>query len=305
VKIQYLGAPGKLPVHIQGGGLQTKRLSLAIGSAQARSAILFAAFTGKTDLEISYPVLSRDHTERLFSYLGISIERSSNGELKFIYSEPRMQSSYTVPGDPSAAAYVAAAHVFQRKRSSLQLTNICVNPTRMGFFRLLERCGVPINYSAVCEMYGEPVGTVIVDGRWTKLHPFRIDSPSEFHSLIDEAPLAMAFAAMIPGKSIIANAGELSFKETNRLCTTRDMLAAFNVDVNVTSDSICVAGGKRLRPCKAPSFGDHRIAMTAAALGCAIEGRTTVEAGHCITTSFPRFAETMRAYGFNVHVNEG
>ena len=46
----------------------------------------------------------------------------------------------TVPGDPSSAAFFAAAAAII-PNSSITITNVLANPTRVGFFDILEKNG--------------------------------------------------------------------------------------------------------------------------------------------------------------------
>ncbi len=62
-----------LPVTIHGGQLRGLEYTSPVASAQVKSAILFAALTGGVAVTIREPYRSRDHTERLFAYLGFDI----------------------------------------------------------------------------------------------------------------------------------------------------------------------------------------------------------------------------------------
>lgn len=165
--------------------------------------------------------------------------------------------------------------------------------------------GVDVAYTHVNEAYGEPVGTVRIGPRPPVLRPFAIRDPFRFHSLIDEVPVAFALATQASGQSILEGGGELVFKETNRLESTRAMLSAFGVDVGVAGDTLWVHGGRPLRCGVVPSFGDHRIAMAAAALASCVPGTTRITAGACYATSFPDFAACMRQGGWDVAVARG
>jgi 3-phosphoshikimate 1-carboxyvinyltransferase len=205
---------------------------------------------------------------------------------------------YRVPGDPSAASCVVATRVL--RGGALSLPGICLNPTRTGFFALLAELGVPVVARDVRDEAGEPVGTLAVGPAPREIPSFTIANDERFHALIDEVPLAAALATRAAGRSSFLRAGELTFKETDRLASTRAMLAAFGAEVEVSGDALHVRGGRPLRAGVVPSAGDHRIAMAATALAASLPGVTRVEGGACVESSFPGFCAAMRAAGCDV-----
>nr|MDZ8059831.1 hypothetical protein [Nostoc sp. EkiNYC01] len=297
--IHYLGEPGCLPVVLKGGCLQDGIVQLRIGSAQARSAVLFAAFASERSVKIFYPIRSRDHTIRLFQYLGMDIQ-DLPGSVQIQGKCSQHLPEYHIPGDPSAAAFLAAAHIFQRRQTELILENICLNPTRIGFFEVLKECGIQVDYRDVRNAFGETVGTIVIRKISENLKPFQIKDSFLFHSLIDEIPLLVALAAIIPGQSSIFGAEELVFKETNRLLSSRNMLLAFGGQAKVVENSIHITGGLPLQAGIIHSFGDHRIAMTAAALAFSLPGSSKILLGECYKTSFPEFPNLMSLLGLNI-----
>lgn len=296
--LEYAEGEVRLPVRIRRAALRDGEVSLKVGSAQAHSAVALAAFGAGISAVIHQPVLSRDHTLRLMAHLGASVEASD----RVIRVRPGPRKPYPhhrIPADPSAAAYLAAAHLFARRESTLRLSGLCLNPTRLGFFDTLSECGFGVGYEDRDDAFGEPIGTVAIHPS-RGLRPIRMDQPFRFHAMIDEIPLAAAVAATLPGDSRFGRMRELEFKETNRLHTTRDMLAAFGGRIIADEEGLAVLGGAPLIAATVPSFGDHRIAMTAAALGCGLPGSTRVREGACAGTSFPGYAGTLRTLGHDV-----
>lgn len=296
-EITYLGKDGCLPLEIHHGNFNGGSVRLKIGSAQASSAIMFAAFASGCPVEITHKVRSRDHTERLLGYIGATIKSYDDltsmtdislGEIPY----------YHVPGDPSSAAFIAAAHVLQKRKCDCFIENVCLNPTRVGFFEILKKCGISIHYQDVKTVYGEPVGNIVIGPYNHNLTAFTVEGGYKFHSLIDEVPLLAAIACVIKGASYILNAAELVFKETNRLQTTKDMLRAFGADVEIANNGLYINGGKELESGVVPSFNDHRIAMTAAALASSLPGITRIIGGDCYQVSFVEFPNVMHSYGF-------
>jgi 3-phosphoshikimate 1-carboxyvinyltransferase len=296
--------PGHLPVRTLPGVLRGGSVSVTVGSAQARSVLLLAATAAGISLHVRYPVRSRDHTERLLRHLGVPLEDSGEAVAIRGAGVPPI-GALAIPADPSALAYPAAAHVLSGSRRTLAARGVCLNPTRTGFLELLKGMGVAIAYEDVIERFGEPVGTVLVGPRPPELRPFAIRDPSLLHALIDEVPVAFALASQVSGASTLEGGGELAFKETDRLDSTRAMLAAFGADVEVSGHALRIEGGRPLSCGLVPSFGDHRVAMAAAALATSLPGATRIAQGGCYRSSFPSFAECMRAGGWDVVPEHG
>ena len=297
--IEYLDEPGHLPLRLAPSRLHSGEVEMTVGSAQARSAILLAAAASGQRVKIRHPVHSRDHTERLLSYLGAALEIHEN-LIEIHGSRIRSVPELSIPSDPSAVAYPLAAHLLSETNGSLSFRGICLNATRTGFIALARSMGAVIDFEHVSEVCGEPVGIVTIGPGPPRLHPFVVDDDAVLHSLIDEVPLACALATRANGRSRVMGAGELVWKETNRLETTCRMLTAFGANVSVEKNGIWVEGGWMLRSGTIPSFGDHRVAMTAASLATALGGISTVEQGGCYANSTPGFVEMMRAGGWSM-----
>jgi 3-phosphoshikimate 1-carboxyvinyltransferase len=122
---------------------------------------------------------------------------------------------------------------------------------------------------------------------------------------IDEVPIVCALAARASGTTRIRDAGELRVKESDRLATMAQVLAAFGVQCTELPDGLDIEGTDApLRAAEVHSHGDHRIAMTAAVMGLVADGPTRINDAECITTSFPKFVGTLRALGADVSVEE-
>jgi 3-phosphoshikimate 1-carboxyvinyltransferase len=299
--IDYMREPGRLPVMVRSGITRAARIELAVGSAQARSAVLTACVTAGIPVSIRRSVRSRNHTERLLTAMGATIREDDDG-VEYAGGAIRQPPVIDVPGDPSLAAYAVATELLSPVPADVGLTirGVCLNPTRIGFLETLRRAGAGIAYRDVRQQAGEPVGTIEVHGGLAGVRPPQVADAFTLHSLIDEVPLLSAVASVIDGPSVIGAAQELSFKETNRLTTTTAMLRGFGARIRATLSSLHIDGGRPLQAGATDSFGDHRLGMTAATLAASLPGTTLVRGGTCHATSFPEFVDHMAALGVNL-----
>jgi 3-phosphoshikimate 1-carboxyvinyltransferase len=304
--ISYIAAKGRLPVRIRPSKFVGGTAELQVVSAQAASSLLLAAYAAGVPIKIRKVASARDHTERMLSALGTTVI-VEEGSIEFKPATRRREiGTWRIAADPSAAAYLAAAHVLSGRSKKLQLSNICLNPTRLGFFDFLSQCGATVDMRTNSEVFGEPVGTIEVSAAARLRPPCFWGGKSRIHSMIDEVPLAAAVAA-VAGPGTFTDCEELVFKETNRLMTTQQLLSAFACKSHVGENGIAVFERVAAKPLGnsvvVDSFGDHRIAMSAAVLACALRVKATILDGSCVVTSFPNFAAAMTQCGFPVHAS--
>ncbi len=275
---------GLPPLTIHGGGLSGIEYKLPVPSAQVKSCVLLAGLfaAGATTVVESMP--SRDHTERLLPIFGVPVER---GRLRCTVNggaAPRA-ASLTIPGDPSSAAFFAAAAALVPGGSVL-LENICLNPTRAAFFDVLEEMGAVVERLGRRSEAGEPVADLRV--AHGALKAFDIGG-SIIPSLIDEVPVLAVLAALAEGTSRIRDAGELRVKETDRLKAVADNLSRMGAAVRELPDGLEIDGSARLAGARIDSYGDHRIAMAFSVAGLVADGDTVIRDSSCADISFPGF----------------
>lgn len=273
---------------------------LPVASAQVKSAILFAALRARGITEVVETSPSRDHTERLFNGFGVPVHSLKNdagftsvtleGPQRF---EPR---NLRIPGDPSSAAYfVAAAMLLAGSR--LILEDISLNPTRIEFLSVLSSWGAEVRIVDSRSHLNEPVGTIHVEaGLHSAIHESdRIIGGARVPSLIDELPLLAVVGSQLPGGLRITDAGELRFKESDRLRATALNLRAMGVEVDENDDGLTIHGPVRLRGARIQSFGDHRIAMAFSIAALIADDESYVTDSDCVNISCPEFFQILNS----------
>jgi 3-phosphoshikimate 1-carboxyvinyltransferase len=283
------------PVWVHGGPLRGAELDTGVPSAQVKSACLFAGLLAEGSTSVREAVPTRDHTERMLRRMGVSVVERSGG-LWLTPPDRMVATGFSVPGDPSSAAFFAAAAALV-PGSTVSIRGVGLNPRRLGFFGVLRRMGarVEVEWTTPEAADVEPVGDLTVS--WGGLAGTDI-APAEVADLVDELPLFACLAAVAEGPSVVAGAGELRIKESDRIAATGDLLRALGADVVDTDDGWRIAGGARLVGAPVAVRGDHRLALCAAVLArCAVKGIVTVDTPQVTTVSFPGFLEALERLG--------
>ncbi len=277
------------PLAITGARLRGIAYRSPIASAQVKSSVLLAGLFAKGATSVTEPALSRDHTERLFDYLGIPLTRngltvSLTGQRSFAARD------IAVAGDLSAAAFflVGASLV---PDSDVTITGVGVNPTRTGILDVLRDMGVGIDLVNPHVQAGEPVADLRV--RSAPLHGIAIGS-DRIPQTIDEFPILCVAAACAQGETVISGAGELRVKESDRIATMAMELRRMGAEVEERPDGMRIIGGRPLKGALCRSHGDHRVAMSMTIAGLVASGETRVEDSACVATSFPEFDKKLR-----------
>src|SRR5690606_34594104 len=63
----------RLPIRIRGGALRPLQYDSPHASAQVKTAVILAGLTGSADVNVTEPILSRDHTERMLARIGVPL----------------------------------------------------------------------------------------------------------------------------------------------------------------------------------------------------------------------------------------
>lgn len=274
-----------VPLHIKGCQLNGIDYQSPVASAQVKSCVLLAGLRANGRTSVTEPALSRDHTERMLTGLGVGLEREGLS----VGLEPGQtwgSFEFAVPGDISSAAFwlVAASLI---PGSDILLEEVGINPTRTGVIDVLGQAGVRVGILDERESLGEPVADLRVVAPGT-LEAFEISSDL-VPRLIDEIPVLAVMATQAEGTSVIRDAKELRVKETDRITTVADGLRAMGANVEVFEDGMSITGPTPLHGAEIDAEGDHRIGMSFAIAGSIAQGKTTVLNADSIRTSYPDF----------------
>jgi 3-phosphoshikimate 1-carboxyvinyltransferase len=281
-----------LPLRIRGGPLRPLVWRLPVASAQVKSALLFAGLTGGVPVELDEPAKSRDHTERLLAALGAPLaERGTTVQLGDAggWLSALRDLELDVPGDASSAAFLVGAALLA-EGGALTLRDVGLNPTRIGFLRVLARMGASIHVVAERTETGEPIGDLVV--RPATLRGTEVPA-EEVPSLIDEVPLLAILATRARGETAFRAVGELRVKESDRLGLLAADLRALGAEAAVEGEDLVVWGGDTPPRGSVDTGGDHRLAMAFAVLATLPGARVRLSERTSPAVSYPGFFEDL------------
>ena len=289
---------GRLPLTIQGARDPIPiEYESPVPSAQLKSAVLLAGLAAPGETTVIEAEASRDHTERMLKHFGARIVTKPHGEHGrriVLQGQPELEpANIVVPADPSSAAFPMVAALIV-PGSELVLENVMTNPLRTGLFTTLREMGAAIETMATRDD-----GEEIADLRVVASKLKGVDVPPErAPSMIDEYPILAVAAAFAEGTTRMRGLKELRVKESDRLEATAAMLRNNGVAVEIEGDDLIVHG-KGMAPGggEVLTHMDHRIAMSALAMGLASEQPVRIDDSAFIATSFPGFVELMRRLG--------
>ncbi|MBN1661145.1 MAG: 3-phosphoshikimate 1-carboxyvinyltransferase [Anaerolineae bacterium] len=298
------------PLAIRGGELHGVDYCLPVASAQVKSALLLAGLYAEGPTRVTIPGPARDHTERMLRAMGAQVTNHKEGitspyqpanqpvyqALEITPAHPLAPLHLTIPGDISSAAFLIVAATLV-PGSQVTIEGVGVNPTRVGLLDVLRRMGAQVQVVAERGMAGEPVADLVV--RAAELGGTTVGG-DEVVRAIDELPVLAVAATQAEGETVVRDAAELRFKETDRIVTTVAELRRLGAEIEARPDGFVMSGPVRLRGARVKSHGDHRLAMALAVAGLIAEGETVVEGAGCIADSFPGFGDTLHALGADV-----
>lgn len=297
--LEVEGERETLPLTIRGSArLLPIAYALPVPSAQVKSAVLLAGLHAPGETTVIEKEPTRDHTERMLRHFGAEVRsdiRDGATHITVAGDAELTGRDVTVPGDPSSAAFLAAAALLV-PGSDVTIEGVLVNPTRTGLYTTLREMGADVAFIDEREEGGEPIADIRV--RYSSLKGVTVPA-GRAPSMIDEYPVLAAIAAFAAGDTVMHGLAELKVKESDRLAATAAGLAANGVQAAVEGDTLIVrgTGGKVPGGGTVATHLDHRIAMSFLTMGLASEAAVTVDDTAMIATSFPEFRGLMEGLG--------
>ena len=277
--IQIDSTAGALPLKIRG---QLKSGVFHVSgniSSQYITGLLLALpiLDGDSEIRLLTPLESApyiDITIEVMAEFGVKVEKSDEG-FRVSGGQKYVAREYEIEGDFSQAAFWLSANILGSKLSVTGLNNA----SAQGDKAIVE---------VLKQMEFGP--------RHTEHE--RIFDASQIPDLV---PIMAGVAALLPGKTIINNAGRLRIKESDRLSAVTEELTKLGADIKEFPESLVIQGKQVLRGGRSSAWNDHRIAMMLAIVALNTKQGVTIDGFHCVEKSYPEFFKEFARLGGEVH----
>jgi 3-phosphoshikimate 1-carboxyvinyltransferase len=287
----FTSSDGRLPIGMRGGDLRAIGYRSPVASAQVTTCLLLAGLRATGVSSVTEPALSRDHTARLLPAFGVPVAHDTGDFTMSVEGPAGLHAAdISVPADPSSAAFIAGAAAIVGG-SDVLLEDVSLNPTRLGFARVLARMGARVDVTETRAEGSEPVGDIRV-AHALDLRATNVEA-TEVPSLIDEIPLLAVVASQARGTTRFSGVAELRVKESDRLTAVADGLAALGATVRSGDDWLEVDGPALLHGARLSSLGDHRLAMSWAVAALVADAPVYIDDWEAVAVSYPHFAQDL------------
>ena len=275
-------------------------------SAQLKSAVILAGLNAYGNTTIIEKDRSRDHTENMLINNSkiIKIMNRRKKIIKIFGKKDLSSSEIVVPGDPSSAAFFTAITLLN-KDSSITIKNVGLNPTRIGFYKILKRQGAKIRFFKLKKINNELRGDISVKS--SKIKPIKANKKYYVNST-DEYPILFIIAALTKGLSIFKGISGLANKESNRIVEMQKVLKQVGIKTALSKDKLKIFGKGIINAQKkkilVPELGDHRICMSTFVLATITGAEAKIKNFDTVFTSSPSFLKIMSKLGAKFEIKK-
>ncbi|MEP7382918.1 MAG: 3-phosphoshikimate 1-carboxyvinyltransferase [Gemmatimonadota bacterium] len=288
-RVEFLDQRDGLPMTVHGGTLHPIDYEVPVASAQLKSAVLLAGLCGGVSVRVREPAPTRDHTERMLSARGVSVD-VVDGWLTLQPTEHLRPLDVEVPGDPSSAAFFIARALLA-EAGTLRVSHVLRSPYRDGFLRAVLRMGATLEVVSAPGGGGDALEHIDVHGG-ARLSAVALGR-DDVTSMIDEIPMLAVLAARAEGTTEVRGAEELRVKESDRITAVVSNLRAIGVRAHELPDGLAVEGTDAPLAGHVITHADHRIAMAFGILGATRNAAITIDDPACVSVSYPGFWEEL------------
>ena len=266
------------PVKIFGGSFNGGNMKLKGSiSSQYLSSILMCAPYAKKDVTIniignltSKPYV--DITADIMKNFGVNIKNLNYKKFSVNNNKKYKSKNYKIEGDASSASYFFAAAAVTKGRVMVKNINPNSKQGDIKFADLLEEMGCVIRKGKdFIQIQGHNIKSIDVD----------------MNEMPDAVPSLAVTGLFADGTTTIRNVPNLRLKETDRLKALAFELRKIGANVEEMQDGLKIKR-RRLQKSVIETYNDHRMAMSFAVAGLAING-IKIKNPSCVNKSFPDF----------------
>lgn len=249
-------------------------------SSQYISGLLFALpmLAGDSEIELTSPLQSAPYVAMTLCALAqFGIHPAYDDHLIKIPGGQNYHSPgrVCVEGDWSNAAFMLCAGALG---GQITMTGLC-SQSLQGDRKIIELLS---RFGAQIEMTKNHI-TI----RKAPLHAIEIDAAD----IPDLVPILAVTAAGAQGSTIIHHIERLRLKESDRVSAVQALLTRLGAVVHIKDNAMEIVGTGALQGGTVDSYGDHRMAMSAAVASLLCKTPVTIIDAQAINKSYPTFFE--------------
>lgn len=268
------------------GGLRAGTYEIAGDvSSQYISGLLMALplLEGDSRIVLTSPLCSEPYvmiTLDMLAKFGIQIERKDNEFLVHGRQVFRSPKTVNVDGDWSAAAFFLVGGAIGG--------DVTVNDVQMNSAQ---------GDKAIVEILRSFGADVAVHENSVRVKVSSLKACSiDVSQIPDLLPILTVLASFAEGTTVLYNAANLRHKESDRLASSATMINSLGGTAVEYADRLEIIG-TLLTGGTVDSFGDHRIAMSAAIAASMCREQTTIIGAEAVKKSYPEFFKDFLALG--------
>ena len=275
-------------------------------SAQLKSAAILAGLNSYGDTTISEKTISRDHTENLLMNNSqvIQIKKNKKKVIKVHGKKYLKPFLINISGDPSSAAFFVALTLLN-PNSSIKIRDVGLNPTRIGFYKILKKHNAKIKFLNLKKKNHEIRGDIVVKS--SNIKPIK-SLADMYPSTTDEYLLLFCIAGLTKGTSSFKGISDLANKESSRAHEMKKILYQLGIKCKLSKDEMKIIGKNKesinKKKIVVGNLGDHRIAMCAFILGILTNSKTNIKNFETVFTSSPSFLKIMKSLGAKFEIKK-
>jgi len=249
-------------------------------SSQYISGLLFALpmLAGDSEIELTSPLQSAPYVAiTLCALAQFGIHPAYDDQMIKIPGEQKYHSpgKVYVEGDWSNAAFMLCAGALGGQITMNGLSSQSLQGD-LKIIELLSRFGAKIE-----------ITKNHITVRKAPLHAIEIDAAD----IPDLVPILAVTAAGAQGTTVIRHIERLRLKESDRVSAVQALLTRLGAVVHIKDDAMEIVGTGVLQGGTVDSYGDHRMAMSAAVASLLCESPVTITGAQAINKSYPTFFE--------------
>ncbi|MCB0986941.1 MAG: 3-phosphoshikimate 1-carboxyvinyltransferase [Acidimicrobiales bacterium] len=284
--VECLDQDGYLPATITGGGISSKVISVpGDASSQFLSGLLLIGpcLADGLVIELTTDLVSRPYVDMTIAVMedfGAVVDRPDDRSFGVAPGGYRAR-AYRVEPDASAASYPLAAAAVCGGSVGVEGLHRTSIQGDTAFVDVLAALGLTVEDRE--------------SGLWVSADAPPLGGSFDMTHMSDTAQTLAVIAPFCLSPVTVTGIGFIRQKETDRIAAVATELARCGIEVTVDPDGWTIHPG-RPRPTVVQTYDDHRMAMSFALIGLAVDGIEIADPG-CVAKTFPGFWELLGRVG--------